>query len=206
MYEVLDETEPAPPAAAAIESIRRMRSAPSTLPLRSTNPAWLPIAVIVPIVSKKSASNNVNTSRSAATNEIRSNPPKILKSPMMSNLGVAAIASGIAGTFKFQPFGFTAPVAPLNSGPILKADSTTIARIVEVTIPIRSAPLTFLTVRPIIKNRPNAKTTTGQPTRFPLSPRVTGTGPVPVLRTKPASTSPIRAMNKPIPTEIAIFN
>ena len=39
MYEVLDETEPAPPAAAAIESINRMRSAPSTLPLRSTNQA-----------------------------------------------------------------------------------------------------------------------------------------------------------------------
>ena len=47
---------------------------------------------------------------------------------------------------------------------------------------------------------------TGQPTNVPPSPRVTGTGPAPVRRTNPASTRPISAINKPIPTEIAIFN
>jgi hypothetical protein len=51
----------------------------------------------------------------------------------MSNLGVAAIVSGTAGTFRFQPFGFTAPVAPLNNGPILKADSTCLVKQVEKT-------------------------------------------------------------------------
>ena len=58
----------------------------------------------------------------------------------------------------------------------------------------------------MVRNSPRAKITIGQPTRVPPSPRVTGTGPVPVRRTNPASTSPIRAMNSPIPTEIAIFN
>ena len=73
-------------------------------------------------------------------------------------------------------------------------------------MPINSAPLTFLTINVIIKNRPNAKIMIGQPTSVPLSPRVTGTGPDPVRRTKPASTRPISAMNKPIPTETAIFS
>ena len=49
-------------------------------------------------------------------------------------------------------------------------------------------------------------TTTGHPTRFPPAPSSTGTGPDWVRRTNPASTKPISAMNKPIPTEIAIFN
>ena len=88
----------------------------------------------------------------------------------------------------------------------MNADSTAIAAAVAATIPIRIAAFTFLTVNAIVRNNPKAKTTTGQPTRFPLSPKVTGTGPVPVLRTKPASTKPISAMNRPIPTEIAIFN
>ena len=135
---------------------------------------------------------------------MRSKPPRRLKLPKIAKSGVATTASGSAGTFKFHPFGFT-PSGPTN-GPILNADSTAIATIVVTVIPISKAPLIFLTVRPIIKKRPKAKTTTGQPIRFPLSPRVTGTGPVLVLRTKPASTKPIRAINNPIPTEMAIFN
>ena len=129
-----------------------------------------------------------------------------MKSPKIPKSGVATTASGTAGTFKFQPFGLT-PFGPTN-GPTLNADSTAIATRVVSVIPIRRAPLTFLTVRPIIKNRPKAKTTTGHPIRFPLSPKATGTTaePGPVFRTKPASTNPISAINKPIPTEIAIFN
>jgi hypothetical protein len=63
----------------------------------------------------------------------------------MSNLGVAVTDSGMAGTFRFQPLGLTSPVAPLNNGPILNADSTAIAAAVAATIPIRIAAFTFLT-------------------------------------------------------------
>ena len=37
-------------------------------------------------------------------------------------------------------------------------------------------------------------------------PSSTGTGPVPVRRTKPASTSPMMVMNRPMPTEIAVLS
>ena len=37
-------------------------------------------------------------------------------------------------------------------------------------------------------------------------PSSTGTGPAPVRRTKPASTRPMSAMNRPMPTEIATFS
>ena len=94
----------------------------------------------------------------------------------------------------------------MKFGPILNADSTAIAAAVATAIPIRSAPLTFLTINVIMRNKPSAKIMIGQPTSVPLSPSVTGTGPEPVRRTKPASTNPMSAMNRPIPTEIAIFN
>ena len=124
----------------------------------------------------------------------------------MLKSGVATTSLGTAGTFKFQPFGFTLPVAPSNKGPILNADSITTAKTVAATIPIKIAALTFLTIKPIINSKPKAKTTIGQPTSVPPSPRVTGTGPDAVLRTNPASTKPINAINRPIPTEMAIFN
>ena len=79
------------------------------------------------------------------------------------------------------------------------------AATVAPTMPIRIAPLIFRTINPLINSVPNTKTTVGQPTRFPLTPRPTGTGPPAVRRTKPASTKPIRAMKRPIPTEIAIL-
>ena len=63
MYDVLLETPPAPPAAAAIESTIRIRWVFGGVPSSSSRPASAPIAVIVPIVSKKSASSSVKTSR-----------------------------------------------------------------------------------------------------------------------------------------------
>ena len=68
----------------------------------------------------------------------------------------------------------------------------------------------------MVRNRPNAKITIGQPTSCPPSPSSSGTADglelvlpqttLGVLLTKPASTRPIRAIKRPIPTEIAIFN
>jgi len=161
---------------------------------------------MVPMVSKKSAKRSVKTRRRAVINGTRSNEPKRLNDPRSPKSGVATTDSGIAGTLRFQPFGFTLPVAPSNNGPTLKALSIATASAVETMMPIRRAALTFRTIKPIVRKRPNAKTITGHPTSSPLLPRVTGTGPVPVRRTKPASTRPISAINRPIPTEIAILS
>ena len=68
----------------------------------------------------------------------------------------------------------------------------------------------------IVRNRPKAKITIGQPTSCPPSPSSSGTADgfelvlpqttLGVLLTKPASTRPIRAIKRPIPTEIAILS
>ena len=57
--------------------------------------------------------------------------------------------------------------------------------------------------------RPRQKTSTGQPPRWPSAPSWTGTvvWTASGMRvTKPASTKPMRAMNRPIPTEIATLS
>ncbi len=57
--------------------------------------------------------------------------------------------------------------------------------------------------------RPNANTSTGQPSRKPFAPSWTGTVVLAasgMRRTNPASTSPMSAMNRPIPTLIATFS
>ena len=61
----------------------------------------------------------------------------------------------------------------------------------------------------IISARPTAKTSTGQPSREPVAPSCTGTVVCEasgMRRTKPASTRPISAMNRPMPTLIAVFS
>ena len=61
----------------------------------------------------------------------------------------------------------------------------------------------------IIRISPIAKTSTGQPSSDPVSPSCTGTvvfDASGIRRTKPASTRPISAMNRPMPTLIAVFS
>ena len=159
----------------------------------------------VPTVSKKSDSNSVKTKRIAATAEILLKDPSRLNEPSNEKSGVAINFSGSAGTFSPQPFGLTLSGAT-KFGPILNALSIMIANTVALTIPISSAPLVFLTIRATIRSKPITKTTIGQPTRLPPSPSCTGTGPVPVRRTNPASTRPMSAINNPIPTEIAYLS
>ena len=112
---------------------------------------------------------------------------------------------GIAGTFNPQPLGFTFP-SPRNDGPILKTVSKITARTVAAITPIKIAPFVFVEYKIAIRIKPKINTITGHPTKLPPAPSSTGTGPDWVRRTNPASTKPIRAMNKPIPTEIASFN
>ncbi len=162
------------------------------------------MAVIVPMVSKKSASSSVKTNRTAVTTPTRSNEPNSENWPSSPKSGVAMILSGKAGTLRFQPCGLT--LSPETDGPTLATASTMIASTVVARIEIRMAPLTFFTHSAMTSIRPNTKTSTGHPPRTPPEPSSTGTGPTPVRRTKPASTRPMSAMNRPMPTLIAVFS
>ncbi len=62
------------------------------------------------------------------------------------------------------------------------------------------------TTRTAVTARPKTNTSVGQPTSSPPTPSSTGTGPAPVRRTKPASTKPMSAMNRPMPTPIAVLS
>jgi hypothetical protein len=87
-----------------------------------------------------------------------------------------------------------------------KTDSTTMAMTVVTTMPMRIAPRVRRTSSTAVSSRPITKTTVGQPCSSPPTPSWTGTGPASVRRTKPASTSPISAMNRPMPTLMAVFS
>ena len=165
---MFEEIFPIPPPTAAIPSINKMRSIFGIFPWASIKPPSVAIAVTVPTLSKKSESNNEKMRRIAETTVTRLKAPVRSMCPKRLKSGFANTFEGTAGTFSPQPFGLT--FLPSKLGPILKAFSTMTARTVVVTIPMRSAPLTFLTTRAIIKQRPNANTTIGQPTRLPLSP------------------------------------
>ena len=56
----------------------------------------------------------------------------------------------------------------------------------------------------IMASSPSTKTSVGQPDSAPPTPSSTGTGGFCVRRTNPASTSPTSAMNRPIPTLMAV--
>ena len=93
--------------------------------------------------------------------------------------------------------------------PRLPIASITIAITVVARIEIRIAPLTLSTHRAITSASPITNTTTGQPWRLPPLPSWTGTvvfAASGIRRTNPASTKPISAMNRPMPTEIATFS
>ena len=82
------------------------------------------------------------------------------------------------------------------------------ASAVLITMPIRMAPLTRSAISAAMISRPTMNTVTGQPRSVPV-PNWTGTV-VPATsgtrRTMPASTSPISAMNSPMPTPIEVLS
>jgi hypothetical protein len=104
-----------------------------------------------------------------------------------------------------QPEGLTVS-GGVKEAPMSNAASTTIASTVVAMIPSRIAALVRRATSTAVSSRPNTKTTVGQPLRSPPTPSSTGTGPVPVRRTNPASTRPMSAMNRPMPTLIAVFS
>ena len=150
----------------------------------------------------------MNRRRIAAISETLSTlkAPNRSNCPVKSNSGTATTSFGTEGIPSCQPPSTIVGGLPgVKFGLMLKACWIAIAKPVAAAIPIRIAPFTLRTMSAMIRSVPNTKTTVGQPTRLPFTPRPTGTGPAAVRRTKPASTSPIRAMKRPIPTEIAIL-
>ncbi|GAB3710284.1 hypothetical protein GCM10027598_15700 [Amycolatopsis oliviviridis] len=84
--------------------------------------------------------------------------------------------------------------------------STTIASTVEARTPIRIAPLTRFATRMPVTSRPTTNTSVGHDAIEPSMPSPTGTvvfASSGTRRTNPASTRPIRQMNRPIPTAMA---
>ena len=92
-------------------------------------------------------------------------------------------------------------------GPILKIASMRIATTVADAMPSRIAPLTLRMSSTAMRKTPNTKTSVGQPLRLPPMPSSLGTEPGDVgRRAKPASMTPMKAMNRPMPTEMATLS
>ncbi len=148
----------------------------------------------------------VKTSSRAATTPTRLNEPNSEKSPSRDRSGVRTTPSGRAGTLSDQPPGL-APSGVL--GPTSKTASTTAATTVVATMPSRIAPRVRRATSTAVSSSPTTKTRVGQPRSWPVAPSWTGTV-VPAAsgmrRTKPASTSPMKAMNSPMPTLIAVLS
>ena len=100
----------------------------------------MPIAVIVPNVSKKSESSRVNTKSAEMMMPAFSQEPSRLNSPSSCRSGMPKMSDGQAGTLRFQPIGLNS--APAKVGPMSAICSTMIANTVITTIEIRIAPFT----------------------------------------------------------------
>ncbi len=169
------------------------------LPSASARPPCLASPVIVPIASKKFVKNSVNTSIVAASAPIRSNAPNE-SCPNRLRSGTETSELGRAGTVRCQPPGFVS-----DAGPRCSTDSATIATTVVATSPMSSPPLTLRATRTPMVSSPTTNTSVGTEVIDPPSPSWTG-GPPGVRVTNPASTNPMNAMNRPMPTVIAALS
>ena len=139
----------------------------------------------MPIVSKKSDSITESTTASAVavpSTEKKSNE----NAPTSPKSGVSTILSGIAAM-------------PLPQIDRSFASLTMMASTVETKIPISRAPLTLRATSAALSASPTTKIPIGHVVSSAASP--SGVGPV--LVTTPAFTSPISAMNAPMPIPIA---
>lgn len=146
---------------------------------------------MVPIASKKQDSSTVKTNRTPVRTPTFSKPPNRLTSPSRPKSGAETGLPGHAGVVR--------PHAP--SGRLTTA-SMTRATTVMATIEIRIAPGTLRTISASVSSAPRTKTSTGQPSRWPLPPSWSGTvvcAASGMRETKPESTRPISRMKRPIP-------
>ena len=173
-------------------------------PSSSSRPASAPIAVIVPIVSKKSASISVKTSRIAVTTPASWKPPIRLNSPSVPKSGFSeqVAEAGQRRHGEGPALRVDAPSAP-KAGPMSATFSTMIATTVIDRIEMRIAPLTLRTHSAITQGETDAEDQrpASPASWLPVRPSCSGTV-VPATSgaaANPASTKPISAMNRPMP-------
>ena len=200
------EPEAPPPTATASASAASTRFRSGMEPSGFTVPASRARPTETPIASKNTESRIANTSREAIS------PPTEVKAPNRSTLPSrcrsGAVHSGREGAIRDQPVGTAFPSAS-TEGPMWNTASSTLARIVAATMPIRMAPRTLRITRTAVSSSPTTKTSTGQPSSSPPVPRPTGTvvsAASGSRRTNPALTRPISAMNRPMPTTMPDFS
>ncbi len=148
------------------------------------------------MVSKKSDSSRVKTSSTTVIAPVRPKAPNRLKSPSSPKSGAATTSSG--------SFGAVRPQLSTSA-----TASTALATAVMAAMPMSRAPLTPRASRATVSSTPRQKTRAGQPVSAPLPPSCTGTvvcAASGTRVTKPASTKPMNAMNRPMPTPIACFS
>lgn len=115
---------------------------------------------------------------------------------MSPKSGVSTILSGTLGVVRPQLL-------------MSATASMTIATTVMVTMLMRIAPFTLRASSAMVSRTPRQKTRTGQPVRRPTAPSCTGTvvwAMSGIRLTNPASTKPMKAMNRPMPTPMACLS
>ena len=166
---MFEEVPAAPPAIAAIESTVKIASKCSTSPSLVIKSASAARPVTVPMVSKKSLSNNEKTARPAASAPIALNAPN--GSSENSGLGLTnpKTCSGTAGMFSCHPVGFSKPAADGSefAAPIFIDDSSITASAVVASRPIKIAARTRSATKTIMINKPATKVKIGQPANSP---------------------------------------
>ncbi len=177
MYDVLLDTDAAPPAAAATESTTRMRWVFGGLPSSSSRSASAPTATIVPMVSKKSASSRVKTKQRGGEDADlapAAEQAELAQQPEVR--GVDQAVRAVVGTFRPQPFGLTCP-RHSTAGPMSTRPRPGSPGRFRRGSPIRIAPLTLQHPHDDQREQDRrTKTSIGQPPSRPPMPSSTGTG------------------------------
>src|SRR5690554_1048240 len=199
MNTVLDDPEVRPPATAPTPSTMSADLMFGKLPFSSASPASLDRPVMVPMASKKLVKTSVKTSISAARAPMRSKLPK-LNAPTRLRSGTVTHCSGSTGRVRLQPPGFSWAL------PSCANASTMTAMTVPTTMPMSSAPRTLRATSTPVSRRVKTNSRVGMVATEPSTPRPTGGEPNPVDVTKPAFTRPMNAMNRPMPTVMAILS
>ena len=198
MNTVFDDADAAPPSTAPPPSTIRAAGSRGKLPFASASPASRDSPVSVPSASKKLVNTRVKTSTIAAIVPMRLKLFR-LNSPTRDKSGSANGDPVNTGTDSRQPPGLS------TAEPRCQIASTRIAITVPATKPIRIPPRTRRATRIPVSSRVTTNTSAGivviDPAPPPPSP--TGGDGSPVEPTKPASTRPMKRMNRPIPAVIA---
>ncbi len=198
---VFDEAETPPPTTAPTPSTISADCRRGNVPSSAARPALRARPVIEPMASKKLVKTSVKMSITAASAPMRPKEPKRSNWPTSDRFGSDTSEVGSCGTVRFQPAGFLP-----SDGPMWKIASSTMATIVATTMPISRAPFTLRAIRTPMTTSAIRKTRVGTVAMEPASPSWTGGDERLVLRTKPLSTNPMKAMKSPMPTVIAVLS